>query len=106
MRDYVYVLKMVFSKPIQRFSYEIEYHKALDKFIWDFGCIAGWSMERIYADKMLSYICSTDRPESEEYLNKLLEDIKSHHKVSITRNAERSEGAELSGEIIIDFVEC
>ncbi len=87
-------------------SYELEYHNALDRFIWDFGCIAGWNIEIMYADNMLSYTCVTERPESEEYLNKVLEKIKNHYKVIITCNTERFEGLGLSGEIIIDFEEC
>lgn len=104
MKDYA--LRMIFNKPIQRFSYEYEYHVALDKFIWNFGCIAGWNIERIYADKILSYICATERPEAEWYLNKVLEEIKSYHRVNIVNNTERSEDGDLFGEILINFEEC
>ena len=57
-------------------------------------------------DQMLSYICTTDRPESEEYLIKVLEEIKNQHKVSITNNRKFLENSRLSEEIIIDFEEC
>lgn len=54
----------------------------------------------------LSYTCTTERTESECYLNKWIEEIKSHHRVSITHNIERSKDAELYRKIIINFEEC
>ncbi len=94
-------LRLILNKPLKNNPSELEYHYALDEFIWDIGCITGWDREIIETHKiLLSYSCTTHHLENDqEYLNKWIEEIKNSHTVSITYNTE------VSGEIIINFEE-